>query len=179
MGPRIVGLAVAVLVAASARLSAECMVLTRPPLVVSGALCGTFIDGSGATVNSGEALLETPDGDVVATAISDDDGNFQFGHVPPGDYRINLEGFQAQTRTVRLLKASGSVCSKRVQVRLSIYECPSEMFGTGGLRLRVDADTPVKLLIDGDEEEGDLPAPTVSSSSTPGSTRSSSVPTAT
>ena len=148
-------MSIAALAAATARLSADCIVLTRPPLVVSGALCGTLVDSSGGTLGDGEAILKTLDRRVVATAIADEDGRFQFGRVLAGDYYIELEGFRQQARTVRLLKPGGVTCTRRFDVRLEIGECESDIDSGSGIRLRADAETPVQLYVDGDEWDGD------------------------
>jgi len=152
---RILWMSAAVLAAGTVHLSAECVVLTRPPLVVSGAACGTLIDQSGEAVDGADVLLTTLDGDVVAAAVADGEGRFQFAPVLAGDYRIEVYGFVPQVRTIRVSKSRGTVCTQRVEVRLSIFECPSEMVSGAGLRLRVDADAPVQLVLNGDEYDGD------------------------
>jgi hypothetical protein len=123
--------------------------------VVSGALCGTVVYPSGSPLDGEEVVLDTLDGSAVATAITDADGNFEFGPVLAGDYHINVPWFPRQVRTVRLLKPSGSTCTQRLQVRLAHNECLSDVDSGSGIRLRVDAETPVQLLVDGDEWDGD------------------------
>ena len=152
MGRWIIGLGVAVLAAASVSLSAECIDRTGPPLVVSGALCGTLHDATGAPPDGVEAELRTAAGDVAATAISDADGVFQFGQVPAGDYRITVEGFYSPSRILRLMKPSGSACTARLRVELKFDECISQIVSVAGLRLKVDAQEAVRLVLNGNDE---------------------------
>ena len=155
LGVRILWMSAVAVAGATVQLSAECATPERPPIVVSGALCGTVVHRLGDPLEGGELLLNTLDGRVVATAIADTDGNFEFSRVLAGDYRIDAVGFLRQVRTVRLLKASGNTCTQRIQIRLGNVECLSDSDSGSGIRLRVDAETPVQLVVDGDEWDGE------------------------
>jgi hypothetical protein len=149
-------MSIAALAAGTVRVSADCATIERPPLVVSGALCGTVSDRYGGRLSrSREVILRTLDGRVVATTVADSDGRFQFGPVLAGDYHVGAPGFIRQVRTVRLLKPSGIACTHRLEVQLEIGECLSNMSSGSGIRLRVAAETPVQLFVKGEEWDGE------------------------
>jgi len=154
--PRSIMLCAVAMAAMTLRLSAECVVLERPPLVMTGPICGTAFDQSGGVWDGLEVQLYARGGRVVAKAVTDSRGQFQFGGVPPGDYKINSDVTRESVRWVRLVKAGGKVCRQRIQVLLQIGECLSDADSGAGLRLQIDADPPFDVIVDGDEYDGDF-----------------------
>ena len=138
------------------RLSAECIVIERPPLVVTGPICGTAFDQSGGVFDGIQVQLEARGGRVVAKAVTDSGGRFQFGEVSPGDYRIHSDFTRESARWVRLVKAGGKTCRQRIQVLLQIGECLSDASSGAGLRLKVDAQSLVEVVVNGNAYDGEF-----------------------
>lgn len=64
---------------------------------------GTVSDKNGAIVPGAQVTLSTPEGRVVATAVSDPAGAFKLAPPQPGQYvvSVSLSGFQTATETVQ------------------------------------------------------------------------------
>jgi hypothetical protein len=108
-------------------LHAECVVPKRKPIKISGALCGTVLSW-------GEPM---PDFDVsvydknqpaqpVATIRADQKGNFQFGLLPKGEYRVGGSGYLQAYPAIQLQNTEAEKCKDRVFVHLVVAdECGS------------------------------------------------------
>jgi hypothetical protein len=142
--------------AMSVRLSAECFFFERPPLVVTGRICGTLINQSGGVWDGAEAILYGRDEQVVAKTVADSRGRFQFGRVPAGDYHVNVEGTRFSGRWVRLVRPDATACSQRIQVLANVGECLSDVSSGSGLRLRVDVESHVEVVVNGDAYDGEF-----------------------
>lgn len=69
----------------------------------TAAITGHVQDPTGA-IPGAKIELQRPDGTVVATAISDNAGQFRIAQPPPGDYRlaIALPGFEPLAQALRV-----------------------------------------------------------------------------
>ena len=139
--------------------AAECEYPPRPPIPISGALCGIVSDLSGTTPLPGlELELDSMTG-VVATTRADQKAQFTFGRVPSGEYRLGALGFSTTGHTVFVGDAQATVCKRRLMVHLGVGgECGTRLSTGGGLRLRVATATlaPVLVLVDRNEQSGDF-----------------------
>ena len=88
---------------------------------VSRAFCGQAFAGAGfpgarleAVPNARITLLRSGDGDDVAYATTDGEGNFTFAHVPLGTYRVYLPGFTGTGQVVEITSANQDTCQRKL-----------------------------------------------------------------
>jgi hypothetical protein len=110
-------------------MAGECLDSGRKPIKVSGTLCGTV-----TISNNGEPLAEfqmkvtndePPLYAVVATVKTDAKGNFTFGPLPKGKYRLWTPGFNSSYPSIEVTKSS-STCGRQLFLNAQIGgDCPS------------------------------------------------------
>jgi hypothetical protein len=135
---------------ATAALRAECGPLEPlKPLQISGALCGTASDLSGALYSDAELVLFSESGKVEAEARTDSKGRFIFPGVSVGRYFVGAPGFVRAWPGVEITTANARTCKRGVIVELIVSgDCPSKVSTGAGLRLRVNTRI-ADVLVDG------------------------------
>lgn len=86
----------------AAATTAEDVQLTIGPATIMGILNGSSVDGVNTAPLNGTVVLQTLDGISVAQTTADEDGNYTFEGVTPGDYLIvvNAGGYAFTPTTV-------------------------------------------------------------------------------
>ena len=134
----------------------SCEYLPRPPVPISGALCGIVADITGEPWPGVELQLLRDqlivgvgfNYAVVATTHSDDNARFSFGQVPDGEYRIGAVGLLSTGHTVFIRNSQPPLCRRRVTIEFGTHACDSNIRTGGGLRLRVKSSTPASVKVD-------------------------------
>ena len=88
--------------------SSQSLESEQPPApLVPGKINGTIIDQAGTPVFGAQAKLMRPDQSSTQEFQTDEDGNFYFTNVPPGDFQISItvQGFAAKSVTGTLHSA--------------------------------------------------------------------------
>jgi carboxypeptidase family protein len=143
-------------------LADECVRERRPPTPVVGALCGVLFDPSGAVLAGADVNLtevpaeesgRAPSGVSLPTAKVDGRGRFTFGRVPEGEYWLTVPGFKTSFDTVVVRGNYATRCTHRLRVELSVAgSCSGAVSSGAGIVLGVEAATPVRVIVDGEQD---------------------------
>jgi hypothetical protein len=133
------------------RPAAQCAPKTRPPVPISGALCGQAFDSAGAQIQNGELHLVDQNGSIVATAKTNWKADYRFRRVPRGTYSVISPGFSPSFDTVAITDANASACKRRLNLEFGVGECSTRFHSGAGVRLglRNRIHTTGNLFIDG------------------------------
>lgn len=101
-----------------------------PARQLPGSISGTVVDPSGAAVPKARLELKREDQTTNQEALSDDDGQFSLGNVPPGPFQLTIaaEGFAAQTLSGNLHegemyntpRVSLALATKKTEVQVEV-----------------------------------------------------------
>jgi hypothetical protein len=92
---------------------------------VSGFFCGRVFDPSRAPVPGTELRVEDRAGAVVATTHADANGDFVFGALPKGTYRLTTTapGFMSFVAQFVVATEHQAKCKRRYSVYLALSSC--------------------------------------------------------
>src|SRR6266851_156894 len=124
----------------------------------SGALTGTVLDPGGAVIAGASVTLEHPDSGLKRTAITDDRGEFHFGPLPPGEYRLRVNATGFAERTVLVTVSVSSRPSASIVMRLkSVQETVVVDAAPSVTSQPVEINSSVEKTIIGDRDIEDIP----------------------